>query len=66
MRDNCNAYHAGPGTVAAIRMKHDWMHPRFCITSNWKIIIQSIGRNLLTDRPFNFIGGIFTNTINGF
>jgi cytochrome c-type protein NapB len=24
MRENCNACHVGPGTVAAIRMKHQW------------------------------------------
>jgi cytochrome c-type protein NapB len=24
MRDNCNACHVGPGTVPAIRMKHQW------------------------------------------
>jgi nitrate reductase cytochrome c-type subunit len=24
MRDNCDACHVGPGTVAAIRMKHEW------------------------------------------
>ena len=24
MRENCNACHVGPGTVAAIRMKHNW------------------------------------------
>jgi len=24
MRENCNACHVGPGTIAAIRMKHQW------------------------------------------
>ena len=24
MRENCNVCHVGPGTIAAIRMKHQW------------------------------------------